>query len=93
MDLRCDKRAFSSRPEAIEAMMGMKQDRKSKVKHGSVYHCEGCNAWHITTKKKKNYPVVTTSETKFRKDVDRQNENKSRNKTLIIKNFSSKPIR
>lgn len=94
MALRCDKRGFSSKQLATEAMMGMKMDKTKRSKHQpcAVYYCEGCQSWHVTSKKKKNYPVVTTSETKFKRETERQNADKSKTKVLVIRNYSSKPI-
>lgn len=95
MAIKCDKQSFASRQDATYAMVGMQGDksRRSKKQPRAVYFCDGCQAWHITSKKKKNYPVVTTSETKFKKGVDRVNANNNGQKTLVIKNFTSKPIK
>lgn len=91
----CGKHIFKSRDEASKAIKGANKDRRpgqSVNRLNTTYFCKDCNGWHIASKckkfgsKKKFTEVQTNPETLHPKQMKREHG------TLIIRNYSSKPI-
>ena len=87
----CGKTIYPTKESAISAIEGIKNDPTSKAnrKPQKTYWCGDCNGYHIHSKQKKH---VTKSKAK---NLDTQGErnHKYAPEKLIIRNYSSKPIR
>lgn len=95
MSLACGKVQYQERADAINAIEGFKRDKRDghrQAKHpSSVYFCDGCKAWHITTQGKR---VTRRKTTVKESDSGKFKERKVQDKKsfLVIRNFSSKKI-
>lgn len=88
----CGKIIFKTKNEAANAIAGMQSDTrptKANRKPQNTYWCAECQGYHIHSKqKKKRYKVKSES-------LDTRGEKKFKYapEKLIIRNFTSKPIK
>lgn len=90
----CGKHIFSSRDEAAASMVGINKDKRpgrSQNRLSTTYFCPDCQGWHIASRCNKR---VSKSKSKEFKDTNQTDYNRKMKEyqTLIIRNYSSKPI-
>jgi hypothetical protein len=64
---RCEKKCYADKKAALSAINYRMQrhgdqgnrraSRRGKVKYLRAYHCESCNAWHLTHKRQSTHIV------------------------------------
>lgn len=84
-----DKTRYTSRQEAITAIDGIANDRrstKSKTKPTKSYFCTVCQGFHIYTESRKKILRKQAPKNMHTEKVFK------RERQLVIRNFSSKPI-
>lgn len=47
--MSCGKIGYRTRKEAKHAVKEMKQKKRIQKGGGSVYKCQECNSWHVTS--------------------------------------------
>lgn len=91
----CGKVIYPSRTEASRAVKGANRSRKPGERpnqFNTTYFCDACQGWHIARKcvrKQSKYKTV-----EFHDMAQQEHNNKMKDrKTLLIRNYSSQPIR
>lgn len=91
----CGKQIFPSRDAANFQMVGVNKDKRpgrSVNRLNTTYFCRDCNGWHVASRckkfgtKNKSTQVHTSPKEEHPKIMKRERA------TLIIRNYSSKPI-
>lgn len=91
----CGKVIYKSKSDANYAMKGANKDRRpgqSINRLSTIYYCEDCKGWHLASKCKKFGSKKKFTELHSDPKALHPQIMKRERGTLIIRNFSSKPI-
>src|SRR5258708_6036972 len=87
----CGKIIFKTKEEAGSSLSGMNEDNtkgRAKRQPHQIYYCSECDGFHLTSKRKKSFDRNTTFESNLTRKIQVENERKSGNKMLKIRNFN-----
>lgn len=91
----CGKVIYQSKTAANKALKGANKDRRpgqSVNRLNTVYFCNDCEGWHLASKCKRFGSKTKSTELKTDPKELHPQVMKRERATLIIRNYSSKPI-
>lgn len=92
----CDKIPYPDRQTAEDAIKGLQKSkvspRRSKKQPVQAYQCSQCSKWHLSSNKQKHFNKKHPKEFRTKEEMKIADRKLSQSQ-LIIKNFSSSPIK
>lgn len=92
----CGKITYPTKDQALIAISGSQNDKrpsKTGAKLQKSYYCNECQGWHTSRQKGTSGHVIHFKKPKEFKFADKKlHEQSQRQKPLIIRNFTHRPI-
>lgn len=91
----CGKIIYTSRSEASKVIRGVNKNPRhgdTPNRLNTTYYCDACQGWHVASRCTKKKPRTRTVEFK-ESNQELHNLKMKKFETLIIRNYSSRPIK